>query len=240
MRIQADLMHFQELNDRLKECADDTIEINNCIGQRYIAAGRKSGKLTINGTPGNALGAYLDGCEIVVNGNVQEACGDTMNKGTITVYGSAGDAAGYAMRGGTIYVRDNSGYRTGIHMKSYMEHVPALVIGGKAGSFLGEYQAGGYIIVLGIGSEGENIVGRFCGTGMHGGKIFLRCEQLPWDLPPQVKANEAKSSDLDKIKDYVKGFCDRFGNSYDELMNSKFFVLTPDTKNPYKQLYTEN
>lgn len=240
MIIQADLMHFQELNDRLKECGDDNIEINNCIGQRYIAAGRKTGKIVINGTPGNALGAYLDGCDIVVNGNVQEACGDTMNKGSITVYGSAGDAAGYAMRGGTIYVHGNSGYRTGIHMKSYMEHVPALVIGGKAGSFLGEYQAGGYIIVLGIGCEGESIVGRFCGTGMHGGKIFLRCEQLPWDLPPQVKANEAKPSDLDEIREYVKGFCDSFGESYEELMNSRFFVLTPDTKNPYKQLYTEN
>jgi glutamate synthase domain-containing protein 3 len=240
MKIQVDLMHFQTLNEKIKACSDDSILLDNCIGQRYIAAGRKTGNVVINGTPGNALGAYLDGCDITVNGNVQEACGDTMNKGSITVYGSAGDATGYAMRGGTIFVKNNSGYRTGIHMKSYMEHVPALVIGGKAGSFLGEYQAGGYIVVLGIGSEDEQIVGRFCGTGMHGGKIFLRTEHLPWDLPPQVKAKEATAEDMSEISGYVKSFCEKFGEDEKSILESKFYVLTPDTKNPYKQLYTQN
>ncbi len=240
MKIQVDLMDFKELNERIKACADDSIFLDNCIGQRYIAAGRKNGSVIISGTPGNALGAYLDGCDITVNGNAQDACGDTMNRGSITVYGSSGDATGYAMRGGEIYVKDNSGYRTGIHMKSYMEHIPALIIGGKAGSFLGEYQAGGYIVVLGIGREGRDVVGRFCGTGMHGGKIFLRTERLPWDLPPQVKAKEADDSDLEEIDEYITKFCNKFDKDHDEIINSKFFVLTPDTKNPYKQLYTEN
>jgi glutamate synthase domain-containing protein 3 len=125
-------------------------------------------------------------------------------------------------------------------MKSYMEHVPALVIGGKAGSFLGEYQAGGYIIVLGLGLEDSQIVGRFCGTGMHGGKIFLRTEHLPPDLPMQVKASEAGPEDMAEIDTYIKGFCEKFDVNYDEIVNSRFFVLTPDTKNPYKQLYTQN
>ena len=240
MKIQADLMHFQKLNALVKSCTDDTVEIDNCIGQRYIAAGRKNGKVIINGTAGNALGAYLDGCDIIVNGNVQEACGDTMNKGTITVHGSAGDAAGYAMRGGTVYIKGDSGYRTGIHMKSYMEHTPVLVIGGKAGSFLGEYQAGGYIIVLGIGCNGKDVAGRFCGTGMHGGRIYLRCDELPWDLPPQVKAHQAAPEDIAEIKDYILGYCERFGTDSAELLSAKYFVLTPDTKNPYKQLYTQN
>lgn len=240
MKIHVDLMHFQTLNEQIKACEDDVITLENCIGQRYIAAGRKQGSVVINGTPGNALGAYLDGCDIVVNGNAQDACGDTMNKGSITIYGSAGDATGYAMRGGTIYVRGNSGYRTGIHMKSYMEHIPALVIGGKAGSFLGEYQAGGYIVVLGMGFEDTQVVGRFCGTGMHGGKIYLRTENLPGDLPAQVKAKEAGKEDLAEISGYVKNFCEKFDKDYDDIMNSKFFVLTPDTKNPYKQLYTQN
>lgn len=50
------------------------------------------------------------------------------------------DATGYAMRGGKIFVRGNAGYRAGIHMKAYKDKTPVLVIGGKAGSFLGEYQ----------------------------------------------------------------------------------------------------
>lgn len=57
------------------------------------------------------------------------------------------------MRGGEIYVRGNAGYRAGIHMKAYRDKRPVMVIGGRTGSFLGEYQAGGYIIVLGLLDE---------------------------------------------------------------------------------------
>ena len=66
-----------------------------------------------------------------------------MNDGTIIVHGSIGDAAGYAMRGGEIFVRGSAGYRAGVHMKAYEDKLPVMVIGGCAGSFLGEYQAGG-------------------------------------------------------------------------------------------------
>lgn len=240
MKITAGLMHFKELNEKLKSCTDEPVVIDSCLGQRYIASGRSRGDIIINGTPGNALGAYLDGSDITVYGNAQDAAGDTMNSGTITVFGSSGDATGYAMRGGRIYIRGNAGYRAGIHMKSYMENIPVLVIGGSAGSFLGEYQAGGYIIVLGLDSEGEAPVGNFCGTGMHGGKIFLRTETLPHDLPAQVKAAEAEENDMAEIEEYISEFCGKFGIDKDEVINSRFYVLTPDTKNPYKQLYTAN
>ena len=73
-----------------------------------------------------------------------------MNDGRIIVHGSIGDAAGYAMRGGESHVQGDAGYRAGIHMKAYGDKLPALVIGGAAGSFLGEYQAGGVILVLGL------------------------------------------------------------------------------------------
>lgn len=240
MKITANLMHFKELNDKLKACTSENITIDNCLGQRYIASGRTEGDITINGTPGNALGAYLDGCNITVNGNAQDATGDTMNHGSITIHGSSGDATGYAMRGGVIYVRDGAGYRAGIHMKSYLSHTPVLVIGGNTGSFLGEYQAGGYIIVLGIGHENHVPVGNFCGTGMHGGKIYLRTNHLPCDLPKQVKASEASQEDLDEILTYINEYCEKFSVDKNEILNSKFYVLTPDTKNPYKQLYTAN
>lgn len=60
-----------------------------------------------------------------------------MNGGSIVVRGSVGDTAGYAMRGGEIYVQGNAGYRAGIHMKAYQDQQPVIVIGGRAGSFLG-------------------------------------------------------------------------------------------------------
>ena len=77
------------------------------------------------------------------------------------------------MRGGKIYIQGNAGYRAGIHMKAYKEKIPVMIIGGYAGSFLGEYQAGGIIIVLGLHTDRRHIVGNFPCTGMHGGKMFL-------------------------------------------------------------------
>lgn len=241
MYVQANLMHFQKLNEMVRATEDISVQIDNCIGQRYIASGLSDKEIHINGTPGNALGAYLNGARITVNGNAQEATGDTMNDGVITIIGSSGDATGYAMRGGRIYVKNNAGYRAGIHMKAYKEKLPVLVIGGTAGSFLGEYQAGGLIIVLGLNSDDSKApVGNFCGTGMHGGKIFLRSSHTPADLPAQVMARKATDEDLADIKPYIDEFCKKFDMDEKTISASEFQVLEPNTKSPYKRLYTHN
>ncbi len=238
MTIDAKGLHYRELNEKIREAWGEDLQVKNCNGQRYIAAGMPQGKLEIHGTPGNALGAYLDGGELVVRGNGQDAVGDTMNGGSIIIHGGCGDGLGYGMRGGVILVRDSVGYRAGIHMKSYGERVPVLVIGGGAGSFLGEYQAGGRILVLGIGFGGRLPVGRFCGTGMHGGKILLRSDSLPFDLPEQVSARAAEQEDLEEFRPYVRAYCGAFGGSPQELLQGSFYLLTPNTSNPYRQLYT--
>ena len=207
-----------------------------CLGERYVACGKSEGTYELSGTPGNALGAYLDGARVVLHGNAQDATGDTMNAGSIIIHGSTGDAAGYAMRGGEIYVRDNAGYRAGIHMKAYREHQPVLVVGGRCGSFLGEYQAGGVIVVLGIGCAGAP-VGYFCGTGMHGGRIYLRTHEPPKGLPLQVKTHMATDGDRAQLAEYVERYCELFGGDAGELLASEFAVLEPDSANPYRQLY---
>ncbi|MDD6204795.1 MAG: glutamate synthase [Firmicutes bacterium] len=240
MKINAEGMHFQKLNDMVRESSDKEVCIDACCGQRYIAAGMGGKSITINGVPGNALGAYLNGCGITVNGNAQDAAGDTMNDGEIVVHGSAGDAAGYAMRGGAIYIRDNVGYRAGIHMKAYNDKNPVLVVGGRAGSFLGEYQAGGVIIVLGLHSGGEPPMGYFCGTGMHGGRIYLRCSRMPEGLPAQVSVRKADDGDMEQIRRYIDRYCLLFSADAAGIMARDFYVLSPNTENPYKQLYTLN
>ena len=144
-----------------------------------------------------------------------------------------------AMRGGEIFIKGSVGYRAGIHMKEYNQKRPALVIGGSAGSFLGEYQAGGVIIVLGLGSRGP-IVGNFCGTGMHGGEIFLRAELFEGALPKQVCARKAQKEDLARIEGYIRSFCGYFDYSFSEVFQHEFLVLSPNTGNPYRQLYTPN
>jgi len=250
LSILANNYHFKELNERIK-AAGEFVHIEDCFGQRFIGSALKGKTLTINGTPGNALGCYLDGAVIEVYGNAQDATGDTMNDGKIIIHGNAGDALGYAMRGGKIFVRGNAGYRTGIHMKEYcsaelkLEKKPVIVIGGKAGSFLGEYLAGGLIIVLGIGAENDAQqsaapVGNFTGTGMHGGKIFIRTKKELTALPAQVAVEIAANKDLQEIEPAVKEFASYFGMDASSLLRDQFFVLKPNAKNPYKQLYTAN
>ena len=238
MNISAQHFDFKELNKKIK-AAEEYVHIEDCFGQRFIGSGLKGKRLAINGTPGNALGAYLDGAVIEVHGNAQDATGDTMNDGKIVIYGNAGDALGYAMRGGSIFVRGNAGYRTGIHMKEYKDKKPTIIIGGKVGSFLGEYLAGGLIVVLGIGSE-DLPVGNFTGTGMHGGKIFIRTGKELSRLPAQVTSEIACAEDMAEIAPVVREFAELFGMDARILMEDRFYVLKPNAKNPYKQLYTAN
>ena len=240
MKIDAQGLSFQELNRQVKQSADRKIKIQNCCGQRYIASGLADKELSIVGVPGNALGAYLDGTDIYVQGNVQDATGDTMNAGNIYVNGMAGDATGYAMRGGSIFIHGDTGYRTGIHMKEYQEKKPLIVVGGAAGSFLGEYQAGGTIIVLGLQSDGQAPVGNVCGMGMHGGKIYLRGDSLPADLSDRLLHRVAGLEDLQEIEPVLKQFCELFHESMQTILEKPFYIITPNSKNPYKQLYTTN
>lgn len=239
MVIEAKGLDFRAINEALRAKEREN-KITGCLGQRFICAGMSDISVDIEGVPGNALGAYLNGAEITVRGNAQDALGDTMNNGTIVVHGSVGDAAGYAMRGGSIYVKGDAGYRTGIHMKAYREKKPLIVIGGCAGSFLGEYQAGGVIVVLGLGDGKKRIVGNFPCTGMHGGKMILRSDCRDITFPEQVSAKAASGEDLVEIEKYVSEYCRLFGADVGKIMDSPFTVITPDSNNPYKQLYVAN
>ena len=237
--IDASMLDFRQLNAAIRDCAGDAA-VTGCSGQRFIGAGLERGKLILSGTPGNALGAYLNGASIEVCGNAQDAVGDTMNAGRIVVRGSIGDAAGYAMRGGELYVQGDAGYRAGIHMKAYGDKLPVMVIGGKAGSFLGEYQAGGVIVVLGLTESARPIVSNFPCTGMHGGKLILRSDCSHLLFPPQVTTHLADEDELQEIRHYVAEYCRLFDQDADAIMDSPFTVVTPDSSNPYKQMCVAN
>ncbi len=239
MTVDASKYTFEELNEHVRNTSGN-LKIINCLGERFIGVGLKDRTLDITGIPGNALGAYLNGGVIKVSGNAQDAVGDTMNDGRIVVHGNIGDATGYAMRGGEIFVEGNAGYRAGIHMKEYKDKFPVIVIGGKAGSFLGEYQAGGIIIVLGLNDSKAPIVGDFPCTGMHGGKLFLRSDCKSVDFPSQVNARKATKEDLKSIDKYISEYCKEFGLKKSDILSEEFTVVTPDSKNPYKQMYVAN
>lgn len=239
MRINAENMDYRTLNQALRSAGEDCL-VSGCRGQRFIGAGMSGRNIVIDGIPGNALGAYLNGACITVNGSVQDAVGDTMNDGRIVIHGSMGDTAGYAMRGGKIFVKGNAGYRAGVHMKAYEEKSPVMVIGGKAGSFLGEYQAGGTIIVLGLETGDQRLTGFFPCTGMHGGRVFLRSDCRGTDFPGQVTARPAAQRDMEEIAGDIREFCTLFGYEPEWVLDAPFTLVTPDSKNPYRQMYVAN
>ena len=239
MLIHAEGLDHKALNEAIRN-APGECEIDGCLGQRFIAAGMSGRDVTIRGIPGNALGAYLNGGTLTVLANAQDAVGDTMNEGRIIIHGNTGDAAGYAMRGGKIYIRGNAGYRAGIHMKAYEDKVPVIVIGGRAGSFLGEYQAGGVIIVLNLETPEKKCVGFFPCTGMHGGKMYLRSDCRNVVFPEQVTARPASEEDLSELRSRLEEYCSLFGLDAEEIMAAPFTVVTPDSSNPYRRMYVPN
>ncbi|MCD8048082.1 MAG: hypothetical protein LUG52_00475 [Clostridia bacterium] len=245
MKINALNKSFQELNAAIKKAQNTTslLEIQNAAGQRYIAAGMEKGRVVhIYGTPGNDLAAYNCGAEIEVFGNAQDQVANTMDGGKIIIHGRIGDAAGYAMRDGDIYVMNECGYRCGIHMKEYMGKSPLIVIGGGAGDFLGEYMAGGTIVLLGIGcNRTMGSMGHYCATGIHGGRLYVR-GQVPGDkISKEAKVVPCTAEDLEKIAVYVKNYCEYFNGNFNKLMYEDEFVkIVPASSRPYKAVYVNN
>ena len=74
MLINASSLSYQALNEAIRKGGIEC-RIEGCLGQRFIAAGMDSRRISIDGIPGNALGAYLNGANIEVNGNAQDPVG---------------------------------------------------------------------------------------------------------------------------------------------------------------------
>lgn len=209
--------------------------IENALGERYIGVGLENGKIEVKGIAGNAMGSYLSGGEIEVFGNVQDECGDTMGDGKIIIHGNAGDALGLSMRGGKIYIKGDTGYRAGIHMKEYKDKAPCIIIGKSAGSFLGEYMAGGMIILLDYDNKSD--FPDYIGCGMHGGKIIIKSDKKIINLPTKVSCNLASKKDIIEISEYLKEFCLLFSLNESEYLDATYQVITPDCSDIYNKSY---
>jgi len=242
MKLDAYGLSHRELNARLREAVSNgtrKVELRNVYGQRYIGTDLNNAvEIEIFGVPGNDLGAFMDGPRIIVRGNAQDGCGNTMNSGEIIVHGHAGDIIGLSARGGKIFVREDVGYRAGIHMKEYEDKKPALVIGGTAQDFFGEYMAGGVVILLGLNlKEGEHHKARFIGTGMHGGVIYMRGTVDDYQLGKEVGIAELEVTDYQTLKELVGEFASYFGYDAGEILRQKFSKLYPKWLRPYGRHY---
>ena len=242
VKVDARALSHRELNAKLRELTSNganRIELHNVYGQRYIGTDLgKPVRIDIFGTPGNDLGAFMHGPRIVVHGNAQDGCGNTMDDGEITVHGHAGDILGLSARGGKIFIKEDVGYRAGIHMKEYQDKKPVAVIGGTAQDFLGEYMAGGILVILGLNlKEGERHKASFIGTGMHGGAIYVRGEVQPFQLGKEVGVVELDENDSSFLAELVREFASRFNYKAEKILQRKFAKLFPLYLRPYGRLY---
>lgn len=241
MRIDATGIYYKDLNDDIHAAiakGETEFTLDKVKGQRYIGVGLESPvSITINGVGGNDLGAFMNGATVVVNGNAQDGLGNTLNGGKIVVKGDAGDILGYAMRGGRVYIKGNVGYRTGIHMKAFEDRFPVLVVGEGSGDYLGEYMAGGYLVVLNL-NDLDNPVGNYVGTGMHGGAIFIRGKVEAWQVGKEVGFQEVSSEEWAYLEPIINEFFADTETEPRQFEASEFIKLYPKSARPYGNLYS--
>jgi glutamate synthase domain-containing protein 3 len=245
LEFSAKNMSHRELNFALRQLVlsgEREIRVCGVCGHRYLGTGLPGpASITVEGVPGEDLGAFLDGCLIRVLGNAQNFVGNTMNSGQLIVHGNAGDIVGYGMRGGSLWILGNVGYRAGIHMKASHSQTPVLIVGGRSEDFLGEYMAGGVIVVLGIGCEGSTRpVGNWVGAGMHGGTIYVRGNVPGHRVGKGAKLAPCQEEDLTQLEVLLAPYCREFGLNLAALLGDPFVKLVPASPRPYGRLYVSS
>lgn len=191
---------YKDLNYEILKLAisgKKEITVANVMGHRYIGINLPAKviqglRINLYGVVGNCLANLNEGNNFYVYGNVADDCCDTMHGGKVVIYGDARDVLGQAFQNGRIYVRGNAGNRVGIQMREYKDKKPYLIIGGMVDDYLGEYMAGGAIVVFGKNMRREP-VGNFVGSGMVGGKIYIRGRVSPEKIglqPPKQEINK--------------------------------------------------
>ncbi|MGB9902049.1 hypothetical protein [Methanothrix sp.] len=245
IEIDASHMDTRELNSLLRDLMLSGYEravLRNVCGQRYIGTRlyspqRRVMTIEIHGTPGNDLGAFLFGHRIVVHGNAQDGVGNTMASGEIVVEGRSGDVTGMSMRGGRIFVKGDVGYRSALHMKEHDQKRPVIVVGGTSQDFLGEYMAGGVVILLGL--YGAHTAS-FIGSGMHGGAIYIRGEIGEEQVNSHVLISRPDDADTEILGSQISAFIERFPDlslDVDCILDSEWTKLSPRSSRPYGKLY---
>lgn len=119
-------------------------------------------------------------------------------------------------------------------MKQFEDKCPAIVIGGDAGSFLGEYMAGGIIILLGK-------PGNYLATGMHGGVIYMKHQLADDDIPTGLVQEAVDDDDRAVLRTllgrYNEYFSADLGGKEVEATGEGFFRLKPASSRPYASMY---
>lgn len=243
-------LSYNDLNQLIHDALDAGerhLFLQHVCGQRFIGAALRGSdiQIEVDGIPGNDLGIFMDGPQIVIYNNAEDQVGNTMNAGTIVVHGNVGDVIGLSARGGKMFVQGNAGFRCGIHMKEYKNQKPIIVIGGTVKDYFGEYMAGGVLIALGLHvttggiAESDRVIcGNCLGTGIHNGKIYLRTENLPSHLLGiSAKVVPFTPEDEVEITPYLEDYSQHFNVPIETIWDKPFIKIVCESKRPFRGNY---
>jgi glutamate synthase domain-containing protein 3 len=122
-------------------------------------------------------------------------------------------------------------------MKEYNGKRPVLVVGGSARAFLGEYMAGGLIIVLGL--DGRPAVSeRGIGSGIHGGEIYVRDDFPDYLLGVGATKKTAADPERERIAPSLREFAGYFGMDAENLLSGEYMRIAPASTRPFADKYT--
>jgi glutamate synthase domain-containing protein 3 len=112
-----------------------------------------------------------------------------------------------------------------------------MVIGGTSKDYLGEYMAGGTIIVLDLNRQSDRSpVGMHLGAGIHGGRIFIRGKVEEHQLGPGAVVDQVDGEDAPElealISDFEQAFKTRVPRDWEEWVK-----VSPASSRPFSGHY---
>ena len=121
-----------------------------------------------------------------------------------------------------------------------IESISMLAILRPATTDLAESRRFPEILVLGLHTDGKPAAGYFPCTGQHGGRVIFRGDVSAIRFPDQVTPHPPTEEETALLRPLVERWCALFGGDAEALMGGPFTVVTPDSKNPYRQMYAAN
>jgi glutamate synthase domain-containing protein 3 len=101
--------------------------------------------------------------------------------------------------------------------------------------------AGGAIILLALDlAKDEEIVGRFCGTGIHGGKIYINGKVDKYKFGKEIEKVSLDKEDIVFLKKHIDLYSKFFKKDLAHLKVESFSKYSAVNKNPYANMYFAN
>lgn len=70
--------------------------------------------------------------------------------------------------------------------------------------------------------------------------MLLRGDVSAIHFPHQTNTRVLHKNELGEVEKYIREFCTLFDYDADEMLQETYTEVTPNSKNPYKQMYVAN